>query len=87
MDELAAIGFLASWLAFWMSWIGFQLATKRRQTLEDAHREDTAKQLRELSANTVEGINLQKQILKQGEETIALLNAIKDNLEHRSIKN
>lgn len=82
--ELSAFAFLLSWLAFWGCWIGFRLEMKKRQAIEDAHREDTARQLRELSASVVEGIAFQKQVLKQGEETVALLNAIKDNLEHRS---
>lgn len=34
-----------------------------------------------------ETLALNKRLSEQGDETIALLQAIKDNLEHRSIKN
>lgn len=85
--ELAAVLFLMSWLAFWASWARFLIAMKKSQAIADAHREDVAKQLRDLSAKVDEGAAFQEQVLKQGEETIALLNAIKDNLEHRSTKN
>lgn len=51
------------------------------------HGEEALEGMKKRIALDEEILAQNRRLVEQGDETIALLNAIKDNLEHRSIKN
>ena len=87
IEIMVSIGFVAILVA--VLWVPFRSIKGSQDSVRQSFAilDQVCEEAKVRTAREEEALAVSRRLVEQGDETIALLNAIRDNLDHRSIKN